>query len=378
MLLLSANTGEGHNACARAVAEYLESQGITADVRDGLAFVSRGYSRFLSRGHTLVYRLIPFMFGVGWRFCERHPRMFDRGSSIHRKLTSGVDRLYAAVRNGGYDAVISTHGLTAVLITEMQRRYRLPIRTAFIATDHTNYPCMHVTDLDVYLIPHTEEFSAYEKSNIPRERMRMGGIPVRRDFWRAPDRATARREIGMDETGRNLLVMGGSMGCGPMRRIVSRVLKCAPRGVTITVICGRNRRLCKALSRCYRSDKRVRVIGYCDCVPLYMAAADVFLTKPGGISTAEATTLALPMVLVNAVAGCEQYNLAYYLRIGGAVSADRSAELSDLCRSLLTDDARRDGMAAALRAATPPDGAAMLWELWQTCASEPISSGGVV
>ncbi len=362
VLLLSADTGGGHNACARAMAEYLDEQGIRAEVRDGLSFVSRGYSRFLSKGHSLVYRFLPGGFDVGWRYCERHPRMFERGSATFRKLASGVDRLYRAVLDGGYDAVISTHGLTAVMISELQRRYRLPVRTAFIATDHTNYPCMHMTDLDLYLVPDEAECAAYERSGIPRERMIIGGIPVRRGFGHAPDRYSARCTLGMDEGERNLLVMGGSMGCGPLRGIVSRVLEGAPEEVGVTVICGRNRRLYRSMRRRYRGNKRVRVLDYCEDVPLYMAATDVFLTKPGGISTAEASSMALPMVLVNMVAGCEQSNLDYFLRIGGAVTASGRAEVAALCRALLEEDDRRAGMREALHESAPPDGAAVLWE----------------
>ena len=42
-----------------------------------------------------------------------------------------------------------------------------------------------------------------------------------------------------------------------------------------------------------------------------MDSADLFLTKPGGISTTEAMVKGLPMVLVNVVGGCETPNLEF-------------------------------------------------------------------
>ena len=62
----------------------------------------------------------------------------------------------------------------------------------------------------------------------------------------------------------------------------------------------------------------MRVIGYTKFIPLYMDSADLFLTKPGGISVTEASAKALPMAFINAVAGCEQYNMDIFIRHGFA------------------------------------------------------------
>ncbi|MFR7461994.1 MAG: hypothetical protein ACLUW8_14630 [Subdoligranulum sp.] len=43
-----------------------------------------------------------------------------------------------------------------------------------------------------------------------------------------------------------------------------------------------------------------------------MQASDLFLTKPGGLSTSEAMAAELPMVLIDAVAGCETHNLNFF------------------------------------------------------------------
>ena len=39
---------------------------------------------------------------------------------------------------------------------------------------------------------------------------------------------------------------------------------------------------------------------------LLMDSADLYLTKPGGISVTEAASMRLPMVFIDAVAGCEE------------------------------------------------------------------------
>ena len=44
ILILSCNTGEGHNSCARAISEELERKGDWGYIADGLAFLSTGIS----------------------------------------------------------------------------------------------------------------------------------------------------------------------------------------------------------------------------------------------------------------------------------------------------------------------------------------------
>ena len=60
-----------------------------------------------------------------------------------------------------------------------------------------------------------------------------------------------------------------------------------------------------------------------------MQASDLFLTKPGGLSTSEAMAAELPMVLIDAVAGCETHNLNFFLRNGMAVTANTPKAIAD-------------------------------------------------
>ena len=83
-----------------------------------------------------------------------------------------------------------------------------------------------------------------------------------------------------------------------------------------------------------------------------MRGTDLFLTKPGGLSTSEAVAANLPMVLVDAVAGCEEHNLDYFLRAGMAVTADTPEKIADLALSLAHDEARLSSMRNAMQEST--------------------------
>jgi processive 1,2-diacylglycerol beta-glucosyltransferase len=104
------------------------------------------------------------------------------------------------------------------------------------------------------------------------------------------------------------------------------------------------------------------VLGYVNNVSELMDAADLYLTKPGGISVSEATAKGLPMVLINAVAGCEQYNLKYCLERGMAKTADTPEQLSVLCAELLSDTEALAGMRQQIERYAHNDAAKSIFE----------------
>ena len=52
VLILSCNTGEGHNSCAAAIQAEFESRGDQCLTMDALNFISEGTSKFVSKWHV--------------------------------------------------------------------------------------------------------------------------------------------------------------------------------------------------------------------------------------------------------------------------------------------------------------------------------------
>ena len=52
VLILTCNTGGGHNAVAAALTQSFQAQGCPCDVMDGLGFISQKASKFVSKWHT--------------------------------------------------------------------------------------------------------------------------------------------------------------------------------------------------------------------------------------------------------------------------------------------------------------------------------------
>ena len=151
------------------------------------------------------------------------------------------------------------------------------------------------------------------------------------------------------------MIMGGSMGCGPIAEMAALLPGLLPEDCHVSILCGNNHSLAEELERRCAGNARFHIYGFTDLVPRLMDSADLYLTKPGGISVTEAAHKRLPMVFVNAVAGCETHNLNFFLRRGAAVTADTPEELARTCIALLDDPARLAEMAAAMEPVAEQD-----------------------
>lgn len=347
VLILSCNTGEGHNSCAAALEEECRNQNIPCDIEDALRFISPEVSRFISNWHVRIYRHAPGLFRVGYRAAEDHPAQFHEGSTLYRYLTQGAEKLCGFIAGSGYDTVICTHTFAALMVSEVVKTHLPNLKTCFIATDYTCSPSVKDSSLDRYFIPASSLSGDFLGGGVTSERLRACGIPVRQMFRSSVRKEDAKRAFGIPADHKHLVMMCGSMGCGPMKRLAALLADRLKGRQHMTIVCGTNRKLLRWMDKTFFGRSDVKVIGYAENISLLMDSADLYLTKPGGISTSEAAAKALPMVLVNAVAGCEGYNLDYFVKTGLADTAGTTEELARLCTQILADPQRLAAMRAA-------------------------------
>lgn len=350
-LILSCNTGEGHNACARAIKEYYDIVGQKSVVEDSLAFVSEEVSSLVAKGHILIYRKLSPVFGWGYEFAQNHPKKFDGDSKIYQFLARGSEKLHESIVEHGYDNVICTHPFSAMMLTEVVKRYDMKIHTAFVATDYTCCPGVNGSDLDLYFVPDPLLVDEFVSQGIPAEKIYPSGIPVRQEFYNHVDQAKAKESFGVAAGHKHIVVACGSMGCGPMGKLSQSLSESMGSDTELTIVCGTNEALKRSMDSIHGNEPNIHVQGFVQDMPLLLDSADVYVTKPGGLSTTEAASKRCPMVLVNAVGGCEDYNLNHFLKTGKALTGESINELVDACLQQLKGNENKQPGQTALNAA---------------------------
>lgn len=362
VLIMTCNTGGGHNACSKALQDMFTENGHSCEVVDAVGFVSEKLSKFLDWGHTTMYRHIPKLFRFGYGFAEKHPAMLDEDAAVYKLLTDGTKQLHSYIETGQFDTVICAHVFSGLLIRQLLKEYPMKLKTAFVATDYTCSPGAANGELDYYFIPAeslTEEFIA---QGVPEEKIIASGIPVRSEFYGHGSKAQAKQALGIDSRHTHLLMMCGSMGCGPIEKLTKLFSRQMATNMELTIVCGSNEKLKEELTETFGALPNIHIHGFVRDISTVMDSADLYLTKPGGLSTTEAAAKRLPMVFIDAVAGCEKYNLNYFVSLGGAVTADGPEDLAKLCTELMQDPIKRSAMAIALETAIPPNAAQQIYD----------------
>ena len=199
LLILSCNTGEGHNSAARALKGYFETQNISCEIKDSLAFWSPEKSKIISKGHVFIYRKMPKLFGISYRFEENHPPKVGDESLIYDLVIRGCDSLYEYLTENTYDAIICTHVFSAMMITELKKRRKCSVKSYFVATDYTCSPGVSQTALDKYFIPHKKLIKEFCENGIPESKLVPSGIPVRMDFYKRTDPKEAKDLLSLPQ-----------------------------------------------------------------------------------------------------------------------------------------------------------------------------------
>lgn len=348
VLIMTCSTGEGHNSCAKAIKQGFEENGVQCDVIDSLQFVSNGFARFFSWGHATIYRSLPFLFRHGYSFVERHPGILEEDSFMYKVFASGMSQFYALLQENQYDTVLCTHVFAGMLLHATLHKHPMKLRTAFVATDYTCYPGAIGIDVQQYFIPAEKLAKDFASGGIPAERLHVSGIPIRKEFYSRSDKAAAKAHFGLKADRPHLLMMCGSMGCGPMEELAQQLAQRMCKRHYLTIVCGTNEKLYKTLTEKYGYLSNVRICGFTEEMSLLMDSADLYLTKPGGLSVTEAAAKRLPMVYIDAVAGCERHNCRFFVEHGGAIAGANVEELTRLCLKLLRNPQQRQEMSQCL------------------------------
>ena len=202
--------------------------------------------------------------------------------------------------------------------------------------------------MDHYFIPAESLSKEFIGKGVPKEKIVPAGIPVRKEFYSRRNRREAKIKLKIEPENRHILMMCGSMGCGPIKKLAELLMKKIDEKTVLSVICGTNEKLRAELAEKFVDNPKIHIHGFVGNISDFMDSADIYITKPGGLSSSEAAAKRLPMVLIDTVAGCEKFNLEFFVSAGGAVTAETPEELAKICTDLLNNEAKLKCMASAL------------------------------
>jgi processive 1,2-diacylglycerol beta-glucosyltransferase len=302
---------------------------------------------------------LPSLYG----YLYRKTRGDNRWSAMFKRIKAfRTYRMLELLQGVKPTKVVSTFPGAAAAMSFLRSAGLTDVPTVTVMTDYTDHSYWIHPHTDAYLVAAEHVKTALLRHRVPESRIAVTGIPVRQSFAQSYDRVQLRDKHGLDPSLPVVLVMGG--GCGLIGKQLLSMLQeghlSAP--VQFVVVCGRNEKLRQALEEEKarleaEGELRLHVTGYVDYVHELMAAADLIVTKPGGLTVSEALAVGLPMLLYKPLPGQEQANAAYLLESGAAVQAADADDLAAQLQHVLADAALLAGMRAQAQAMCRKHGA---------------------
>lgn len=257
VMILTASTGEGHNAAAKSLKDKYEEKGYVTYKVDFLKESSSVMNTLVADGYRVIAQNFPNVYGIMYETADRKNfNKLTRGGyyTIERRIIRKLDEIKP-------DIVIATHPFAVGLIDHLKRKNKADFRFMQVVTDFKAHYSYVSTNVDAYITGSEYTKKTLVDRNIPEEKIYPYGIPVKKEFQEHSDP----KYIKPDTKKRfHVLVMGGSMGSKDILKVVKRLV-IESEHYYLDVVCGRNKLLLDTLTKMYGQavqDGRMTIHGF--------------------------------------------------------------------------------------------------------------------
>lgn len=331
VLLLYISVNSGHQKAALAIEKALNLLDPEVEILNinSFNYTNPLVEKVINRTYLGVIKNRPEV----WEYLYDNPKVFRSLGKlrdlIHR-FNSG--KLKTLLDEFKPDVIACTQAFPCGMIADYKASFGLDVPLIGVLTDCYPHSYWFFDSVDYYIVNSETATSKLVEHGIPREKIKIYGIPIDSKFADNVDSDAVRKKLGLDVKKPTVLIMGGGQGLGPIAELVNELGRIS-RPLQMIVIAGSNKRLFDWLERRRHSLKSKTVVyGFTNEIDELMSVSTLMVTKPGGLTISEALSKQLPIIILNPIPGQEAKNAEYLLSEGAAVKADNAADAA-----LLTD-----------------------------------------
>lgn len=309
ILILYTSIGLGHKYIALNIAYHLEKAGFEIKLADVLKVQSGVMVSVGEWFHSLINRRFPFI----WRWLY-FSKLFSKVTMPFRVPLAGKnsENIQSAVKEFQPDMVISTQTSASAPMAYMKQHGLFNGKFVIAFSDYHFHPYWYYKEADYYLVNIEEQKQELEKLSVPANKISVCGITLKPQ--NAVDEQQVKHKLGINNK-RVVLMGSGSLGIGfPESLLLSfaKELTIKLPEVVLLVTCGKNEAMKIRLEREARENKLNMIpLGFYEPMSELFSITDLFLTKPGGLTVAEALRDNVKMLVTHFLPGQEELNYEY-------------------------------------------------------------------
>lgn len=326
---------------------------------DVMDLVPSSFRKVYADSYLKLVEKLPLVWAYLYQRTDR-PTAKSKFAALRRSIERmNTQKLGDELTRLAPDAIVCTHFLPAELLSRRIARGRATAPVWVQVTDFDVHALWIHPHMAGYCVANDEIAWRIAERGIAHEHTHVTGIPIAPQFSQPLDRAVCAAELGLDPDKTTLLMMAGGAGVGGIEVLVERLARLdAAHALQIVALSGKNESLLTKLREvAERFPGRVFPLGFTRTIERVMAASDIAITKPGGLTTSECLAMGLPMIVVAPIPGQEERNADFLLESGVALKAHDAAALEYKLLQLLAAPQRLAEMRERMRLVAKPHAA---------------------
>lgn len=273
-------------------------------------------------------------------------RLWPRRRFIHFGVSLVNRDLTQLLLSEPWDCVVSTVTFPFRAIASLKRQGKWQTPSYMVTTDFVPHRSCVSRTPDHYFTA-TEEWAAYlETHGVSADTVSATGIPIHPKFVQSRDRDRCLKSLGLTGDRPVLVFLAGGIGSFPVSMYLAekvfRAVLAIEMPLDIVVVTGHCQTLQQQFGKISVPPKhRVKLLGFTDRMDELLSVAEVVVSKPGGITSAEVLARGAAMVIVYPLhGGPEMRNGDFLLENGAAIKIHNPATLPYKIAQLLGDPNR--------------------------------------
>ena len=335
VLIFSASFGAGHVRAAEAIMEELRIKEPNVKIThlDFGAFLSKTFNSFIKSTYIELIKYTPKLWGKFYYRTSKIPP-----DSLFQRFLNGLGRreFLKLIKSLKPDLVICTYPTVAGVLAQQRLKGILNVPLVTVVTDYAVHSQWIHSGVDLYIVGCESVYDGLVARGIHPSSIRITGIPVSPKFEWTLDRQEILKKLHLKPHLPTVLVMGGAYGVLGGAKWICKFLVESDFPVQTMIVCGQDEKLYKALDPLMVNGKNPAArFGFVKNVEELMSAADMIITKAGGLTVSEALTKRVPLVIFRPIPGQEEENARYLEDIGAGRTAKNEEELEEIIFALL-------------------------------------------
>jgi len=380
ILIISSDTGGGHRSAAAAIVAGIES------IVKGDSYAIR-VVRAVEESHHITAKMVAlynwmlrnkqhWMKYLYWAVNRFRP---ETREFFHSRCIGFVRELF---ERWCPHIVVSVHPLTqhlfARVLKELGLADRIPLVTVVTDPYYGFWRGWACDDVRLYLCATEDARRQLIDYGIAPERIKVSGMPVHPKFSFPGDQAArlARTALGLDADKFTVFVNAGWEGGGNIPNIFRELVR-GELDMQAIFLAGKNEAL-KAEVETLAAEAKfpIKVIGYSDEVEKLLGAANVMISKLGGLSTFEALSCRVPIIADGTTQPMPQEasTVNLIVKSGAAVLLQRASDVVPVVQRMIADSKHYAAMRAATISVAIPNATRRIVEEITALIPVPVSS----